>query len=44
MANNGKLKRFVMEWSDEDAGWAVVYAKNQDEANVKFANGDYGIE
>ena len=40
----GKKLRFVMGWSDEDQAEEVVYASNQAEAEVKYANGDYELE
>ena len=39
----GKLHRYDMGWSQADGGWMVVWARDLNEAEAKFENGDYEI-
>lgn len=36
--------RFVMNYSQADGAWQVVYANDFSEANEKYENGEYVIE
>ena len=39
-----QVHRYVMSYSQAEGGWAVVYARDIEEAEEKFENGDYEIE
>lgn len=39
-----KTFRFVMGWNEDECGEEVVYASNETEAEVKYAEGDFEIE
>ena len=39
-----KMNRYQMSWSQADNAWLVVYARDLNEAEEKFENGDYEIE
>ena len=39
-----KLNRYVMSYSQADGAWMVVYARDLNEAEEKFENGNYELE
>ena len=38
------MNRYEMAWSQADGGWMVVYARDLNEAEAKFEDGEYTIE
>jgi hypothetical protein len=39
-----KLHRYLMDWSEADNAWQVVYAYDFEEAKEKFEKGDFKLE
>ena len=38
------LHKYLMNWNEEKNAWEVVYARSFEEADDKYANGEFVLE